>query len=83
LLLPLPFWIGIFRVFVQSSSFVAICTVLAGSACPFDAIKVIWDKEAYEAHPVADPLKCNGCGACEVYCPTGDIKAIRVLQKTA
>ena len=32
LLLPLPFWTGISRVFVQASSFVAICTILAGGA---------------------------------------------------
>ena len=30
LLLPLPFWIGSSRLFVQTSSFVTICTVLAG-----------------------------------------------------
>jgi ferredoxin len=52
------------------------------NACPFDAIQIFWDKEAYESYPVVDLLKCNGCGACEVYCPTGDIKAIRVWKKT-
>ena len=52
------------------------------NACLFDAIKIYWDKEAYESYPVVDPLKCNGCGACEVCCPTGDIKAIKVLKKT-
>jgi ferredoxin len=52
------------------------------NACLFDAIKVYWDKEAYESYLVVDPLKCNGCGACEVCCPTGDIKAIRVLKKS-
>jgi|WetSurMetagenome_2_1015567.scaffolds.fasta_scaffold53671_3 ferredoxin-type protein NapF len=52
------------------------------NACPFDAIKVIWDKEAYESYPVVDPLKCNGCGACEIRCPAPDIKAIKVLKKT-
>ena len=45
-------------------------------------LKFVWDKEAYESYPVVDPLKCNGCGACEVRCPTTDIKAIRVLKKT-
>jgi len=50
--------------------------------CPFDAIKVFFDKEAYESYPVVNPAKCNGCGACEVRCPTKDIKAIRVLKKT-
>jgi polyferredoxin len=32
LLLPFPFRVGISRVFVQASSFVAICTILAGGA---------------------------------------------------
>jgi ferredoxin len=48
------------------------------NACYFKAIKIVWDKEAYESYPVVDPGKCNGCGACEVYCPTGTIKAIKV-----
>jgi ferredoxin-type protein NapF len=52
------------------------------NACFFDAIKVKWDSEAYESYPVVDPLKCNGCGACEVRCPTGIIRAIKVLKKT-
>jgi len=50
------------------------------NACPFDAIKVRLDTEAYESYPVVDPLKCNGCGACEVRCPTKDIKAIRIFK---
>ncbi|MFC1495080.1 4Fe-4S dicluster domain-containing protein [Thermodesulfobacteriota bacterium] len=49
-------------------------------SCPFDAIQFYWDDEAYVAFPVVDTLKCNGCGACEVYCPTGKIKAIRVWK---
>lgn len=48
------------------------------NACPFEAINVHWDEEAYESYPAVDPLKCNGCGACEAYCPTGDLKAITV-----
>jgi hypothetical protein len=32
LLLPLSSWIGLSRVFVQASSFVALCTILAGGA---------------------------------------------------
>jgi MauM/NapG family ferredoxin protein len=50
-------------------------------SCPFDAVQVYWDEEAYVAYPVVDPLKCNGCGACELFCPTGEVKAIRVLSK--
>lgn len=51
------------------------------NACPFDAVKIYWNEEAYESYPVVDPLNCNGCGACEAYCPTGDIKAIKVWKK--
>ena len=50
-------------------------------SCPFEAVKIYWDEEAYESYPVVDPAKCNGCGACEISCPTGDIKAIRVYKK--
>jgi MauM/NapG family ferredoxin protein len=49
-------------------------------SCPFDAVQIYWDEDLYVAYPVVDPLKCNGCGACEVYCPTGDVKAIRVCK---
>ena len=50
-------------------------------ACPYEAVKVQWNEKAYESFPGVDPLKCNGCGACEVVCPTGDLKAIRVRKK--
>ncbi len=49
--------------------------------CPFDAIQIYWDDEEYVAFPFVDTLKCNGCGACEFYCPTGMIKAIKVWKK--
>jgi MauM/NapG family ferredoxin protein len=49
-------------------------------SCPFDAVQIYWDEDLYVAYPVVDPLKCNGCGACEVYCPTGDVKAIKVWK---
>jgi ferredoxin len=49
--------------------------------CPYEAIKVRWYEEAYESFPGVDPAKCNGCGACEVVCPTGDLKAIKVRKK--
>jgi ferredoxin len=51
-------------------------------SCPYQAIKVQWYEDAYESYPGVDPLKCNGCGACEVCCPTGDLKAIKVLKRT-
>jgi len=50
--------------------------------CPYEAIKVQWNEEAYESFPGVDPAKCNGCGACEACCPTGDLKAIKVLKRT-
>ncbi len=49
-------------------------------SCPFDAVHIYWDEDSYVAYPVVDPLKCNGCGACEVHCPTGDVKAIKVWK---
>jgi ferredoxin-type protein NapF len=50
-------------------------------SCPFDAIQIRWDEEKYLAYPVVITEKCNGCGACEVACPTEDIKAIRVWKR--
>jgi ferredoxin-type protein NapF len=51
-------------------------------ACPFEAIHIQWDEDLYVAYPAVDPNKCNGCGACEVACPTENIKAIRVWRRT-
>jgi ferredoxin len=50
--------------------------------CPYEAIKIRWNEEAYESFPGVDPAKCNGCGACEVVCPTGNLKAIKVRKKS-
>lgn len=50
-------------------------------ACPFDAVHIRWDEERYVAYPVVSTGKCNGCGACEVVCPTDDFKAIRVWKR--
>ncbi len=46
-------------------------------ACPYDAVKITWDEENYNANPVVND-KCVGCGACEVVCPTSPVRAIRV-----
>jgi len=52
-------------------------------ACPYDAVKIFWDEQQYNAYPVVND-KCTGCGACEVVCPTTPVKAIRVwTQKPA
>lgn len=52
-------------------------------SCPYQAVTIQWDEEAYESFPGVDPAKCNGCGACEAVCPTGELKAIRVRKKNA
>jgi ferredoxin len=68
----------------------SVCFVTTGQkdcdacerACPFDAVKIYWDEERYVAYPLVKTDQCNGCGACEVVCPTGTIKAIRVWKRT-
>jgi ferredoxin-type protein NapF len=50
-------------------------------ACPFDAVRIHWDEEHYIAYPIVDWKKCNGCGACQVACPTYGAKAIQVWKK--
>lgn len=52
-------------------------------SCPYEAVKIRWNEEAYESFPGVDAAKCNGCGACEAACPTGDLKAIKVRKKNA
>jgi MauM/NapG family ferredoxin protein len=51
-------------------------------SCPFEAVQIYWDEDRYIAYPIVDSKKCNGCGACEVACPTDSIKAIRVWKST-
>jgi ferredoxin-type protein NapF len=66
----------------------SICLVTSGQkdcdacvrSCPFEAIEMKWDEEQYVAYPLVDAAKCNGCGACEVACPTLDVKAISVWK---
>ncbi len=51
-------------------------------SCSFEAVHIYWDEERYIAYPLVNPDKCNGCGACEVACPTNPIKAVRVWRRT-
>ena len=51
-------------------------------SCSFDAVRIHWDEERYIAYPLVNPDRCNGCGACEIACPTDPIKAIRVWRRT-
>lgn len=57
------------------------CDACARS-CSFEAVHIYWDEERYIAYPLVNPDKCNGCGACEVACPTNPVKAIRVWRRT-
>jgi ferredoxin-type protein NapF len=50
--------------------------------CPYNAIRYVFSEAEYTLVPVIDTAKCNGCGACEVACPTSPRKAISVLSET-
>jgi MauM/NapG family ferredoxin protein len=48
--------------------------------CPYNAIRYVFSEAEYTLVPVIDATKCNGCGGCELACPTTPSKAIRVLS---
>ncbi len=47
-------------------------------ACPCEAITTRSADGGFSAEPVVDPVRCNGCGACEFACPVRPERAIRV-----
>jgi len=47
-------------------------------SCPYEAIRIVTNKEYYAARLEIDPRKCNGCGACQAICVTAPRKAIVV-----
>jgi len=47
--------------------------------CPYNAIRYVFSEAEYTLVPMIDTGKCNGCGACEVACPTRPHKAIRIF----
>jgi ferredoxin len=50
--------------------------------CPYNAIRYVFSEAEYMLVPVINVDKCNGCGACEVACPTKPHKAIKVIPNT-
>jgi ferredoxin-type protein NapF len=54
----------------------AICI----NACPYAAIRLVFSEDTYLNTPTIDPQRCNGCGACQVRCPTAPVKAIVVYS---
>lgn len=48
-------------------------------ACPCAAIRVDNSLDPFSPQPLVDTERCNGCGACEIVCPTQPHRAIRVL----
>jgi len=51
--------------------------------CPYGAIRYVFSESEYCLVPQIDAAKCNGCGACEMACPTKPKKAIVVAPLPA
>ena len=63
----------------------SVCLLGAGrecavcrNRCPYAAIRLVFDEKEYTLTPEVDLTHCNGCGACQVACPTQPGKAIVV-----
>jgi ferredoxin-type protein NapF len=53
------------------------------SECPYEAIRYEFCEIEYTTTPRVDLQRCNGCGACQVACPTSPEKAIIVRPAAA
>jgi len=51
--------------------------------CPYGAIRYVFSESEYCLVPQIDATKCNGCGACEMACPTKPKKAIVIIPYPA
>lgn len=47
--------------------------------CPYEAIAIASDGDAFSSRPQVDLARCNGCGACELACPVRPRRSIRVI----
>jgi ferredoxin-type protein NapF len=52
---------------------------LCRQACPYDAVRIVFDEIEYLSAVRVDAARCTGCGACQVACFTEPTKAIVVV----
>jgi ferredoxin-type protein NapF len=46
--------------------------------CPYDAIVIKSSDDGFSTQPWINETRCNGCGACEFFCPTRPKRAIKI-----